>query len=70
MSILILNKYEQNGFEITEYSKDGITISHTVKTPITSEIEPTEPKATIEEQIYAENLYQTAVLEMQMLGGY
>ena len=28
-----------------------------------------EPQVTIDEQIYAENLYQTALLEMQMLGG-
>lgn len=28
-----------------------------------------EPQPTIDEQIYAENLYQTALLEMQMLGG-
>lgn len=32
-------------------------------------IEPIEPQATIQEQILAENQYQTALLEMQMLGG-
>jgi len=38
--------------------------------PIPSEpAEPTIELTTIEEQIYAENLYQTALLEMQMLGG-
>lgn len=31
--------------------------------------EPIEQQATIEEQILAENQYQTALLEMQMLGG-
>lgn len=35
-------------------------------TPLT---EPVEIQATIEEQILAENQYQTALLEMQMLGG-
>lgn len=32
---------------------------------------PPEPpiQTTIEEQIYAENLYQTALLELQMMGG-
>ena len=36
-----------------------------------TQIELTEPieLPTIEEQIYAENLYQTALLEIQMLGG-
>lgn len=28
-----------------------------------------EPQTSLEEQIYAENLYQTALIEMQMLGG-
>lgn len=28
-----------------------------------------EPQTTLDEQIYAENLYQTALLEMQALGG-
>jgi len=28
-----------------------------------------EPQPTIEELVYAENLYQTALLELQMIGG-
>lgn len=62
----ILSKYEQDGYLITEYTRDGTTISHTVKTPIQTE---PETQSTLEEQLYAENLYQTALLEMQMLGG-
>lgn len=36
---------------------------------ITPEPEPMKPQTSIKEHIYAENLYQTALLEMQMLGG-
>lgn len=36
---------------------------------IDAPVEPIEPQATTEEQILAENQYQTALLEMQMLGG-
>ena len=37
---------------------------------IDAPVEHIEPQATIEEQIFAENQYQTALLEMQqMLGG-
>ena len=32
------------------------------------EPEPIEPMPTLEELIYAENLYQTALLELQMMG--
>ena len=42
--IFILNHYEQDGMNVTEYTKDGETISHTVKTPIPQEIEPIEPQ--------------------------
>lgn len=36
---------------------------------IDAPIEPIKPQTTIEEQILAENQYQTALLETQMLGG-
>lgn len=36
---------------------------------LTPEEEAIEQQLTIEEQIYAESLYQTALLELQMLGG-
>lgn len=68
MSLKILSQYEEDGIQIVEYTKDGVSVSHTVKTPIPQEIAE-EPQTTIEEQILAENQYQTALLEMQMLGG-
>lgn len=60
-----MNRYEQDGYLITEYPNGAI-----VKQLI-SDTEPTpnEPQPTIEEQILAENQYQIALLEMQMLGG-
>lgn len=66
----ILNQYKQDGYQITEYTKDGTTVSHTVKVPIQTEpIEPVEPPTTIEERILAENQYQTMLLEMTTMGG-
>jgi hypothetical protein len=34
----VLNKYTQNGYEITEYTKDGITVSHRVENVIQENI--------------------------------
>lgn len=66
----ILSEEIEEGFKVIRYTKDGETVTHTVKTPIQTESsELIEPQPTIEEQIYAENLYQTALLEIQMLGG-
>lgn len=66
----IIKHFIENDMEVIEYTKDGKTVSHIVKTPVQTElIEPPAPQPTIEEQIYAENLFQTALLEMQMLGG-
>ncbi len=66
----ILNKYEEDGLKITEYTKDDVTVSHIIKTPIQTEPIKPESAPTLAEQIYAENLYQTALLEIQqMLGG-
>ena len=50
---LLFRKYENGNFSEEKYYP---------------EIEPTS-HTTIEEQIYAENLYQTALLEIQMIGG-
>lgn len=36
---------------------------------IDAPVEPIKPQTTIEEQILAETQYQTALLEIQMLGG-
>jgi len=48
----ILNQYEQDGYQITEYTKDGTTVSHTVKVPIQTEpVEPVEPRPTTDERL-------------------
>ena len=65
----IINQYEKENYKITEYTKDGINVSHIIKTPIPIETIDQEVETTIEEQILAENQYQTALLEIQMLGG-
>lgn len=47
----VLKRYEQDGKIITEYTKDGLTVSHIVKSPIPQEIEPEEPQPTLEDKI-------------------
>ena len=48
--LFILKQYTQEGMQITEYTIDGTTVSHTVKTPIQTEpIEPEEPEPTLKE---------------------
>lgn len=70
MSLRILNQHEQDGYQITEYTKDGITISHTAEVLIQTEpVEPIEPQPSIDERILAENQYQTMLLELTTLGG-
>ena len=64
----ILNQYIEDNMQVTEYTKDGETISHTVKTPILTEIEAIEQPST-EEQILFETKYQTLLLETMALGG-
>lgn len=63
--------YKEYGYEITEFLDASGNIKATVKV-IISETEDTIPKIiepTIEEQILAETHYQTALIEMNMLGG-
>jgi hypothetical protein len=62
---LIIRDYTEGDYRIKEYSSGAI-----VKQLISqSTVVLAETQATIGEQILAENLYQTALLEMQMLGG-
>ena len=62
----IVRRYEDGSYIVTEYLSGAIV--RTIK-PSDSPT-PEEPWTTLKEQIYAENLYQTALLEMQqMLGG-
>ncbi|MGE7624610.1 hypothetical protein ACQKMD_16595 [Viridibacillus sp. NPDC096237] len=53
MSVVFLKEYEENGFKVTEYTRDGETVSHTIREAIITEpIEPpvpVEPKPTLEE---------------------
>lgn len=61
----ILNQYVDNDYQVTEYTKDGTTVSHTVRTPIPVEpiepIEPIEPQPTLEE-LQAQTLLNTELL--------
>lgn len=62
----VLNEYVEGKVKVTKYTKDGVTVSHTVKTPILQELEE-EPQPTIEEEILFETKYQTMLLEMTTL---
>lgn len=70
--ISVLQSYVKDEKNIIEYSKDGISVSHVIKTPNgTDRIWPIEyeNRPTIEQQILAELQYNTALTEMKMLGG-
>lgn len=38
--ITILREYEENGFRVVEYTKDGVNVSHSVKMPISEATKP------------------------------
>lgn len=59
-----MEQYEEDGYIVTITDSGAI-----IKELKPIEVQPAEPQTTLEEQIYAENLYQTALLEMQALGG-
>lgn len=46
----ILNQYVDNGMKVIEYTKDGNTVSHTVKTPI-QEIPQKTPQPTLDDKV-------------------
>ncbi len=65
---MILREYEENGFKITEYTRDGETVSARVEEKILSEdemlpVEPVEikPQPTLEE-MQAQTLLNTEYL--------
>lgn len=64
--VVLLGKYEEDGFLIEEYTRDGETVSHTVRTLIMdgSKAEEVVPEPSIEERILTETKYQTVLLEM------
>lgn len=47
----ILNEYVDNGMRVIEYTKDGKSISHVVKTPVPVEIEPPAPQPTLDDKV-------------------
>lgn len=50
--IKLLSEKVENGFLIREYSRDGVSVSHTIKTQEPTEpIEPTEQAPTLEDKI-------------------
>lgn len=64
--VKLLHKYEENGEQVEEYTRDGKTVSHIVRTPIIddSTAEEVVPEPSIEEKILTETKYQTVLLEM------
>lgn len=65
----VLKRYVEGDYNVTEYSKDGKNVSHTIRTPIPPNSTEDKFVSTIEEQILAETQYQTALLEMNYMGG-
>jgi hypothetical protein len=52
----ILREYIEDNYRVIEYTKDGQTVSHVVKTPVQTEIPleetlPVPPQETLEEKI-------------------
>lgn len=50
----ILREYVEGDEQVTEYTRDGVTVSHTVRMPVQEdkpEPEPQEPIETIEEKV-------------------
>lgn len=48
----VLKAYTDGDMEVTEYTKDGVTVSHTIRVPVRTEpIAPTAPQPSIEERL-------------------
>lgn len=67
----ILNQYiNEEGKRVTQYSRDGVNVTHTViddvPQEVTEPIEEATPTPTVEEQILTETKYQTILLEMSI----
>ena len=68
----ILNPYiNEDGKRVTQYSRDGINVTHTVTDDVPQEvperpIEEVVPTPTIEEKILYETQYQTMLIETSM----
>lgn len=65
----ILKKYTKDEMNVIEYTRDGVTVSHVVQTPIQT-VQPTPPPvettdqkiARLEKQLAEQNLMQMEVL--------
>lgn len=67
--LTVFREYEENEMKVVEYTEDGENVTHVVLTPTNiTLVEDLEIQPTIEEQTFLENQYQTALLEMNMLG--
>ena len=66
--LTLLTSYEEDGYLIEKYTRDGETVSHVVRTPIIDEstIEEAPTTPTIEEKILYETQYQTMLIETSM----
>lgn len=67
----ILNQYiNEEGKRVTQYSRDGVNVTHTViddvPQEVTEPIEETPPEPTIEEKILYETQYQAMLIETSM----
>lgn len=73
----ILRTFIEGDQKVTEYTRDGVTVSHTVREPnrteLTQTVETTDQKiARLEKQLAEQNLMQMEVLATiyeQILGG-
>ena len=66
--VSLLRKYEENEFLIEEYTHDGETVSHIVRTLIMDDsmVEEVVPEPSIEEKTLYETQYQTMLIETSM----
>lgn len=46
----LLNRYEKDGFVVSEWTNDGVTITHVTKEEISEEVEVIVPPVVIEPQ--------------------
>jgi hypothetical protein len=49
----VLRQFTEGDKQITEYTRDGVTVSHTEETPVSSTESPTEtpPQETLEQKV-------------------
>lgn len=71
MKVRILRVHTEGDTQITEYTRDGKTVSHEVRNPISTESDSVQiiEQPTMGEQILFETKYQTLLLETMALGG-